>query len=724
MSEPRVGLRPVWRILIVWLAAAGTLLLLAWVLPGFSVDDVWSAFAAAALLGLLNALVWPVLVRLALPLTVLTLGLAPLALNAAVVGLVARLLPGVHLDGFWSGFAVTAGMTAVSMILTGLLALDDDAVVLRNLTRYAKAQATNETNSVPGVVFLQVDGLALAVLQRAVRDGNAPTLAGWLRRGSHRLIGWTTDWSSQTGASQAGILLGSNENMPAFRWLEKDTGMLFVSNRPRHAAAIERRQSTGKGLLHADGASRGNIFTGDASDAVLTMASAGRKHGRIGAGYYAYFSHPYATMHTLLGVLADAAREVHQAAVQRRRDVQPRVHRGGVYPLLRSFTTVLTRDVIVATLVGDMRAGRSVVYADFVGYDEVAHHSGVERYDALETLRRLDREFARLERAAAGSARSYEFVVLSDHGQSQGATFRTRYGQTLEDVVQDAIGAPTRSPGASGASDTAGEESWGYAGGALEEIAAGPGMAAKAVSKAANRHRESGGDVLLGPESGTTSALPEQRTQADGDKPVTEEAVVLASGNCGLVYLTRDPTRMSRERIDELYPALLPALRAHPGIGFLLVRSEDRGALALSAGGELELASGALTGTDPLAGFGPYARRQVGRTDTFAHCPDIMVNSLWDEQTGEVAAFEELVGSHGGMGGEQSHPFVLYPSAWAAPDGDLFGAEAVHQQLRRWLAGLGHTAYDDASSVDEDVHQSEEAPMAEVHDRGTPGGAG
>ena len=99
------------------------------------------------------------------------------------------------------------------------------------------------------------------------------------------------------------------------------------------------------------------------------------------------------------------AREVHQAAVQRRRDVRPRVHRGGVYPLLRSFTTVLTRDVIVATLVGDMRAGRSVVYADFVGYDEVAHHSGVERYDALETLRRLDREFARLR---AGRSRLRE----------------------------------------------------------------------------------------------------------------------------------------------------------------------------------------------------------------------------------------------------------------------------------------------------------------------------
>ena len=165
-----------------------------------------------------------------------------------------------------------------------------------------------------------------------------------------------------------------------------------------------------------------------------------------------------------------------------------------------------------------MRAGRSVVYADFVGYDEVAHHSGVERYDALETLRRLDREFARLERAAAGCARPYEFVVLSDHGQSQGATFRTRYGQTLEDVVRHAMGAPTRTP-VDPHSRAAGEESWGYAGGALEEIASGSGMAARAASKAANRHRAADGDVLLGPESGSSAPVPQQRATDTGQRP-------------------------------------------------------------------------------------------------------------------------------------------------------------------------------------------------------------
>ena len=238
--------------------------------------------------------------------------------------------------------------------------------------------------------------------------------------------------------------MGSNDDMPAFRWMEKENNRVFISNRPRHAAEIERRHSNGKGLLFADGASRGNIFTGDAEDSVLTMASAGRKHGRIGAGYYAYFSHPYTTMRTVIGVIAEASREIRQASQQRRRDVRPRVHRGGVYPLLRSFTTVITRDVIVATLIGDMKAGRSVMYADFVGYDEVSHHSGVERYDALETLRRLDREFARLQRAAATMKRRYEFVVLSDHGQSQGATFLARYGESLGDLVAAHHRSPDR----------------------------------------------------------------------------------------------------------------------------------------------------------------------------------------------------------------------------------------------------------------------------------------
>jgi hypothetical protein len=94
-----------------------------------------------------------------------------------------------------------------------------------------------------------------------MRDGNAPTLARWLRAGEYRLERWETDWSSQTGACQAGLLHGSNDDMPAFRWWEKDRGAAIVTNHPRDAEEIERRHSNGRGLLHADGASRATTWS-------------------------------------------------------------------------------------------------------------------------------------------------------------------------------------------------------------------------------------------------------------------------------------------------------------------------------------------------------------------------------------------------------------------------------------------------------------------------------
>ena len=146
------------------------------------------------------------------------------------------------------------------------------------------------------MVFLEIDGLAHDVLRRAMRDGNAPKLARWLSDGTHRLERWETDWSSQTGACQAGLLHGNNDDMPAFRWWEKDRGAAIVTNHPRDAAALERRHSDGRGLLHADGASRANILSGDAPHSMLTMSTVlDRAAGPIGRDYSAYFAQPYAS---------------------------------------------------------------------------------------------------------------------------------------------------------------------------------------------------------------------------------------------------------------------------------------------------------------------------------------------------------------------------------------------------------------------------------------------
>ena len=167
----------------------------------------------------------------------------------------------------------------------------------------------------------------------------------------------------------------------------------------------------------------------------------------------------------------------------------------------------------------------------------------------------------------------------------------------------------------------------------------------------------------------------------------------MASGCLGLISFPREPGRVTLERLEQLYPRLVPALRDHPGIGFVVVRSEKHGAVALGAGGINYLDEARVAGDDPLAPYGPHAADHVRRTDGFAHCPDVVVNSTFWPETGEVAAFEELVGSHGGMGGSQSCPFVLAPARFALPAEKIVGAEALHRTMRGWLADLGHERY-------------------------------
>ncbi len=638
-------LRPT-RLVLSLVVNAVAVFVAAGILPGLEVGDFWQALLAAAVIGLLNAALSPLVAAVRLPYTVATSFLLVLVLDALIILLAdAATDQAIQVDGFWWALVAAIVISAVATVLDVVVgADDDDAYTLRVIHRIAGRSGERVTTEEPGIVYLEIDGLAKPILQRAMRDGNAPQMATWLSHDTHRLVEWETDLSSQTGASQAGILLGSNEDIPAFRWVEKERAELMVCSNPDDCAEIERRHG-GDGLLRDGGASRGNLLSGEA-DHVLLTASRVSAEKKANPGYRAFFANGFNVTRTLVLVFWEVILELVAAERQRRRNVLPRGHRGGIYPLLRAGMCVLVRDLTVFAVLTDMFKGRPAIYATFASYDEVAHHSGLERPDTLEALRKLDQQFGRIARARRYAPRPYHLVVLSDHGQTQGATFKQRNGYALEDLVQDSVEART-------VHAVSGEdESRTNVGVAFDEAT---GHGEQSGQKRSPKKDVSGKDV-----------------------------VVLGSGNLGLVYLMDEPRRLTKEEIDERHPRLLPALQAHPHVGFLLVRSEADGPVVLGPRGVRYLDGDRVEGEDPLAPFSAHAADHLRRSDGFAHAPDLYVNSFYDPELDEGCAFEELISFHGGMGGPQTRPFILAPVELPLPDEPIVGAASVHGLLKSW----------------------------------------
>jgi len=644
-SPARPKLRPL-RLLVAWVASALALFVAAWIVPGATVNDFWGALAASAAIAVLNAVLPPLVAALRLPFMVLVGLILVLVLDALILLAADRITGGdLKVDSFWSALGVAFVAAAAGVVLDVVLGTnDDDTYTFRVVQRIARRTGGRTITDAPGIVFLEIDGLALPVLQRAMRDGNAPNMARWLAEGSHRFAEWETDLSSQTGASQAGILIGSNEDIPAFRWVEKESAKLVACSGPADCAEIERRHASDAGLLADGGASRGNLLSGGADYVILTCSRIDAEK-RANPGYRAFFANGFNVVRVLVLFGWEVILEWSAAGRAKRRDVRPRGHRGGIYPFLRAALCVVVRDLIVYGVLTDMMKGRPAIYATFSSYDEVAHHSGLERADTLEALRKLDQQFGRIERARTYAARPYELVVLSDHGQTQGATFKQRNGYGLDELVERSL-----------------------SGGRVTGIAGGDEQSATVGNAAA----EATGQKQKRPKNDVSD----------------REVVVLGSGNLGLIYLMEERRRLTLEEIEARHPQLLSALRNHPHVGWLLVRSERDGPVALGGQGARYLADGRVEGEDPLANFSPNAPQHLLRTDGFEHVADIMVGSFYDPELDEGCAFEELISFHGGIGGTQTRPFLLYPDHLPTPTEPLVGAAAVHDVLLDWRRRL------------------------------------
>ena len=626
---------------------------------------------AARLLGHWLLVKWPLL---------LVDGIALLG-QYAVILVLGRVVPGFHVDGASTAIWTTVWLTALNGLLSELVAVsDDDSYYSILVRRLVARRGRNPISMGRGLLIVQLDGVARPVLETAVKAGHAPTLGRLLRTGDFALHSWSPLLPPTTPASQTGILHGRADVVPGFRWFEKDTGRLIVADHPEDAAEILKRASNGRGLLADDGVSIGNLMSGDAPRSYLTMATIeapepSHDERRLRGFYVGTVNYP----RLLVLTVGEIVKELFQAERQRSRGIEPRMHRGLHYAIERAVTNVALRTVSTSLAIEEMYRGATVIYIDYTGYDAVAHHSGPQRREAIDALEGIDRSIASLLMAARHAAREYDLVALSDHGQNLGPTFSQVSGQSLEDFLKGLMGGSADVASGSGPTEHAGSG---------RRIAMEFGRASGLVPFLARRS--------FRPKSPAGVKL-----RAD-ESAAAPDAVVCASGNLAQIYFPAFPGRMSRGVVEARYPGLISGLAHHPAIGLVLLRGDDGVLVAVGPAGEARLAadpapaarvakvaSGDLStsASDPLDRFGPSAREALTSLNQLNHLGDLILIGSVDPDTEEVVGFEELVGSHGGLGGAQMRPFLLCPAAWIPRADPLVGATAVHDQLCEWRAG-------------------------------------
>src|SRR4051812_39853355 len=470
------------RALVIWVIEAIALLVMVGVLPGAAVTDVRSAVVAVVVIGLLNVFVRPIILRISAALGIIPFVLVAVLINAVLVAAAAWVLPGFTINGLGTAFLLAVGLAGLNAVFSAMLCINDDDSVYRNvIRRLARRRIQTEGLDRPGTVLLQIDGLAEPILRRAIAEGRMPTLASWIASGSHRLNGWECQIPSMTTASQAGVLHGDYGDLPAFYWYEKEHRRLMASGRPSDLHDVETRLSNGQGLLAGHGWSVMALFSGDAERSIMTTTTTVNDAGKLAVepgDFAAYMIDPYNLYRGLAGFVGEALLECWQALRQNIEKVVPRTQRAGKFCLQGAGSVVIARDATTWGVVLGMYRAQPVIFCNYLGYDEVGHYAGPETKDAMASLPGIDRQIRQIQQAAREAPRPYQLVVFSDHGMTTGHLFKRVYGKGLDELVRELIQADSAVL-LSGARD----EGLGHISGFVNELAQSQNMAGRSARR-------------------------------------------------------------------------------------------------------------------------------------------------------------------------------------------------------------------------------------------------
>ncbi len=562
-----------------------------------------------------------------------------------------------------------------------------------------------------GFIILQIDGLAYDHLREAMAKGYAPHMKRLLgerkalpqpfnvaqdrdQGTTFKLARWRCGLPSTTPAAQAGIMFGNNFDIPAFRWYEKESNTSVVCKLPGLVKAMQDRISTGRRGILQGGSSYVNMFDGDARLSLFTLGamSSQRFFENVrGVGFLLLFLlSPLRVLRVILlslwGYLFDLGKRFVALFV-------PSYHRpfSVLSPFLQIITNVVFREIQTFACLIDIYRGMPAIYTNYYSYDEVAHHFKIGSPDALKALRGIDNQIKQIDRMRTQyRKRHYDLYVLSDHGLTPSIPFKKAFGRTLGQYIAEQIGEGVFT-------DERGGDERPSAAKALFLLEELKGIEARLSERGASLVQAAYRfvDKRLVVDPALSSAEVDEDTSWDLSK--RGDIVVRNSGSMSHVYFNVAPRPMNLSEIALIYPELLNRLIVHEGIGLVVGREEGE-AVIVGKDGTLALPplSGGSKGGEEVRGQNPLlslpepelAASQLRQLAWFPHSGDIVIFGAW-RGDGEVVCFENQVASHGGLGGPQDYPFIMYPSELDLDLEEVSNAKDLYPHFAAYLDGAG-----------------------------------
>jgi len=540
-----------------------------------------------------------------------------------------------------------------------------------------------------GFIILQIDGLAYDHLRQAMAKGYAPHMKRLLEKKVLKLARWRCGLPSTTPAVQAGIMFGNNFDIPAFRWYEKESDTSVVCKLPGLLKAMQDRISIGRRGILQGGSSYVNMFDGDARLSLFTLSAMHSQRffeNVRGVGFLLLFLlSPLRVLRVIVlslwGYLVDLGKRFVALFV-------PGHHRpfSVLSPFLQIITNVVFREIQTFACLIDIYRGMPAIYTNYYSYDEVAHHLRVGSADALKALRGIDKQIRQIDRLRTQyHKRQYDLYILSDHGLTPSIPFEKAYGRTLGHYITEQLGEGIFT-------DERGGDERPSAAKALFLLEELKGIEARLSERGASLVQATYRfvDKRLVVDPALSSAEVDEDTSWDLSK--RGDIVVRNSGSLSHVYFNITPRPMNLSEIALVYPELLNRLVEHEGIGLVVGREEGEvvivgkdGTLALSPhppqmGGE------EVRGQNPLLSLPEpkLAASQLRQLASFPHSGDIIVLGAWRDD-GEVICFEDQVASHGGLGGPQDYPFIMYPSELSLDLEEVTNARELYPHFAAYL---------------------------------------